>query len=160
MRSLQISLRPWEERDAPSLAFFANEPLLARNLRAGFPSPYTLDDAKAFIAFCHQQDPAENLCLAITDDNTAVGSIDVFCRGERKAELGYWLGKPYWGKGIMTKMVKEVCGLAFCRFAVDEIFAEPYEWNAASQRVLEKAGFVYTGTKEKSRVYILVSGQR
>ncbi|RBQ25523.1 MAG: hypothetical protein ALMCE001_02130 [Methanocorpusculum sp. MCE] len=157
---MQIGLRPWEERDAPSLAFFANEPLLARNLRAGFPSPYGLEDAKAFIAFCHQQDPGENLCLAITDDDTAVGSIGVFCRGERTAELGYWLGKPYWGKGIMTKMVKEVCGLAFCRFAIDEIFAEPYEWNAASQRVLEKAGFVYRGAKEKSRVYILVSGQR
>ena len=95
MRALQIGLRPWEERDAPSLAFFANEPLLARNLRAGFPSPYGLEDAKAFIAFCHQQDPAENLCLAITDDDTAAGSIGVFCCGERTAELGYWLGKPY-----------------------------------------------------------------
>ena len=159
MRSLQIDLRPWEERDAPSLAFFANEPLLARNLRAGFPSPYGLDDAKAFIAFCHQQDPAENLCLAITDDDFAIGSIGVFCRGNGLAELGYWLGKPYWGKGIMTKMVIEICDMAFRRFAIDEIFAEPYEWNAASQRVLEKAGFVYAGAKEKSRVYTLGRGR-
>ncbi|NCC77276.1 MAG: N-acetyltransferase, partial [Clostridia bacterium] len=44
------------------------------------------------------KDPTENLCLAITDDDTTVGSIGVFCRGERKAELGYWLGKSYWGK--------------------------------------------------------------
>ncbi len=98
MRALQIELRPWEERDASSLAFFANEPLIAKNLRAGFPSPYGLDDAKAYIAFCHQQDPTENLCLAITDDDTAVGSIGVFCRGERKAELGYWLGKTLLGQ--------------------------------------------------------------
>ncbi len=159
MRSLQIDLRPWEERDAPSLAFFANDPLLARNLRAGFPSPYGLEDAKAYIAFCHQQDPTENLCLAITDDDFAVGSIGVFCRGERRAELGYWLGKPYWGKGIMTKMVTEICVQAFRIFPIDEIFAEPYEWNAASQRVLEKTGFVYTGAKEKSRVYTLVKGR-
>ena len=152
---MQIGRRPWEERDAPSLAFFANEPLIAKNLRAGFPSPYGLEDAKAFIAFCHEQDPAENLCLAITDDDTAVGSIGVFCRGNGLAELGYWLGRPYWGKGIMTKMVKEVCGQAFQVFPVDEIFAEPYVWNAASQRVLEKAGFAHTGDKEKSRVYTL-----
>ena len=155
MSLLQIGLRPWEERDAPSLAFFANEPLLARNLRAGFPSPYGLEDAKAFIAFCHQQDPAENLSLAITADDTAVGSIGVFCRGSCTAELGYWLGRPFRGKGIMTKMVREICGQAFCRFAVDEIFAEPYEWNAASQRVLEKAGFVCSGKKEKSCIYLL-----
>ena len=159
MKALEICLRPWEERDAPSLAFFANEPLLARNLRAGFPSPYGLEDAKAFIAFCHQQDLSENLCLAITDDDTAVGSIGVFCQGDRRAELGYWLGRPYWGKGIMTKMVKEICDLAFRRFSIDEIFAEPYEWNAASQRVLEKAGFVYAGAKEKSRVYTLVKSK-
>lgn len=159
MISLQIGIREWEERDAPSLAFFANEPLLARNLRAGFPSPYTLDDAKAFIAFCHQQDPAENLCLAITDDDFAVGSIGVFCRGAGTAELGYWLGRPYWGKGIMTKMVKEICDLAFRRFSIDEIFAEPYEWNAASCRVLEKAGFVYAGAKEKSCVYRRAPGR-
>ena len=159
MRALQICLRPWAERDAPSLAFFANEPLIAKNLRAGFPSPYGLEDAKAFIAFCHAQDPAENLCLAITDDDTAVGSIGVFCGGNGLAELGYWLGRPYWGKGIMTKMIAEICGQAFHRFAIDEIFAEPYEWNAASQRVLEKAGFVYTGEKEKSRVYTLAKGR-
>jgi RimJ/RimL family protein N-acetyltransferase len=152
---LQISLRTWEEQDAPSLAFFANEPLIAKNLREGFPSPYTIDDAKAYITFCHQQDPAVNLCLAITDDDTAVGSIGVFCRGGGTAELGYWLGKPYWGKGIMTKMIAEICGQAFQIFPIDEIFAEPYEWNAASQRVLEKAGFVYAGAKGKSRVYTL-----
>ncbi|HJJ42895.1 MAG TPA: GNAT family N-acetyltransferase [Methanocorpusculum sp.] len=75
------------------------------------------------------------------------------------AELGYWLGKPYWGKGIMTKMIAEICGQAFHRFAIDEIFAEPYEWNAASQRVLEKAGFVYSGEREKSRVYTLGRGR-
>ncbi|WP_319378257.1 GNAT family N-acetyltransferase [uncultured Methanocorpusculum sp.] len=158
MRSLQIDLRLWEERDAPSLAFFANEPLIAKNLRAGFPSPYNLEDAKAYIAFCHQLDPAENLCLAITNDDCAVGCIGVFCRGERRAELGYWLGKPYWGKGIMTKMITEICGTAFQIFPIDEIFAEPNEWNAASQRVLEKSGFVYTGEKEKSRVYTLGRG--
>ncbi len=152
---MQIELRPWEDRDASSLAFFANEPLIAKNLRAGFPSPYGLDDAKAYIAFCHQQDLSENLCLAITDDDTAVGSIGVFCRGGGTAELGYWLGKPYWGKGIMTKMIAEICDQAFQIFPIDEIFAEPYEWNAASQRVLEKAGFVYAGAKGKSRVYTL-----
>ena len=65
----------------------------------------------------------------------------------------------YWGKGIMTQMVKEVCGLAFCRFPIDAIFAEHYEWNAASQKVLEKAGFVYKGAKEKSRVYTLVKSK-
>ena len=159
MKALQISLRNWEERDAPSLAFFANEPLLVKNLRAGFPSPYTLDDSKAFIAFCHQQDPAKNLCLAITADDTAIGSISVFCHGDGVAELGYWIGKPYWGKGIVTKMIKEICDRAFCTFPIEEIFAEPYEWNAASQRVLEKGGFVYAGAKEKSRVYTLAKGR-
>lgn len=56
-------------------------------------------------------------------------------------------------------MIAEICGQAFHRFAIDEIFAEPYEWNAASQRVLEKAGFVYSGEREKSRVYTLGRGR-
>lgn len=81
-------------------------------------------------------------------DGKAVGSIGVFVMDdvyEKSAELGYWLAEEYWGKGIMTEAVKNICREAYDKFDIVRIFAEPFEHNKASRKVLEKAGFTCEG---------------
>lgn len=152
---MKFILRKWKHTDAPSLAFYANDPQIARNLRKGFPSPYTLEDAEAFIKLAAGEDETKNLYLTIDIDGKAVGSIGVFCRTGKSAELGYWLGKPYWGKGIISQAISEICRDAFTKFPIDEIFAEPYVWNKGSQRALEKNGFTFSGSIGENCTYIL-----
>lgn len=112
-------LRPWKEEDAGDLACFADNPRIAANLRNAFPSPYSREDAVAYICACLEGDEDQQLTWAIQADGRAVGSIGVF-RGEdvyeKNGEVGYWLAEPYWGRGIMTAAV---------RLAVDEGVCPP-----------------------------------
>ena len=86
--------------------------------------------------------------FAVTVDNKAIGSITVF-RQENihklTAELGYYIAEEYWGKGIMTEAVKQICEYVFNNSDIIRIFAEPFADNTASCRVLEKAGFQLEG---------------
>lgn len=146
-------LRPWRETDAASVAQYAADARVAANLRDVFPHPYALADAEAFIRMCMANEGAGQLYRAIVVDGQAAGGISV-CVGSdvyrRSAELGYWLGVPFWGRGIMTGAVGELCREAFRRFDIVRIHAEPYARNAASRRVLEKAGFTLEGTLRRS----------
>jgi ribosomal-protein-alanine N-acetyltransferase len=82
-----------------------------------------------------------------------VGSIGVFVKDDvyrKSAEIGYWLGEPYWGRGIMTDAIRQMCRMAFERFDIVRIFAEPFAYNAGSMRALEKAGFTLEGVHRMS----------
>ncbi|MDO5575952.1 MAG: GNAT family protein, partial [Fibrobacter sp.] len=84
-----------------------------------------------------------------TVNNKVVGSIGAFRQGNihfRTAELGYYIAEPYWGKGIGTLSVKQICNYIFAETSILRIYAEPFAYNTASCRVLEKAGFTYEGT--------------
>ena len=141
-------LRPWKPGDAPSVARFADNPRIAANLRDAFPNPYGLDDAREFIASCLANEGNGQLARAIEIGGEAAGSVGVFVGADvyrRTAELGYWLAEDYWGRGVMTRAVRQICREAFERFDIVRIFAEPFERNAASRKVLEKAGFTLEG---------------
>lgn len=129
--------------DAPSVARYANNRKIWKNLRDLFPYPYELPDARNFLAKIAQQEP--RTVFAIADEKEAIGSIGLLF-GEDvhrfTAELGYWLAEPFWNKGIMSRVVKRFVDFAFETFELNRIFAEPYTSNPASARVLEKAGFV------------------
>lgn len=87
--------------------------------------------------------------FAITVKDKAIGSIGVFRKDNihaRTAEMGYYIAEPFWGKGIGTYAVKEVCNYIFKNTDIIRIFAEPFAHNMASCRILEKSGFVYEGT--------------
>ena len=146
-------LRPWSVSDAPSLTIHANNPDIARNMRDGFPSPYTRDDADRFIAMAQNQQTA--IMLAIEVEGEAVGGIgihpfsDVYCR---TAEIGYWLSQPYHGRGIVTDAVRGFIPAIFEHTDIIRIFAEPFAFNAASCRILEKAGFICEGTLRNNAV--------
>jgi RimJ/RimL family protein N-acetyltransferase len=70
----------------------------------------------------------------------------------RSAEIGYWLGEPFWGRGIMSEAVPAFTAYAFATFDVCRLYASVFEWNPASARILEKAGYVCEGRLRKSVV--------
>lgn len=145
----QFMLREWRQEDAKSLADAANNQKIAANLRNAFPYPYTYQDAEQFVNDCISRGEKRQLTRAIVSDGRAVGSIGIFLGNdvyEKSGELGYWLSEEYWGRGIMTNAVKQICREAFDRFDIVRIYAEPYEHNQGSRRVLEKTGFTYEGT--------------
>lgn len=148
-----FTLRPWREADAASIARYADNAKIAANLRDVFPCPYAPQDAATFVESCIRQEGRGQMCRAIEVDGEAAGSIGLFLGSDvyrRSAELGYWLGEPFWRKGIMTKAVQLMCEEAFRRYKLVRIYAEPFSTNLASRGVLEKAGFELEGIKRKS----------
>ncbi len=135
-------LRDWVYDDAPSLVKYANNKKIWLNLRDLFPHPYTLKDAQNFLSNVAQADP--KTVFAIATEKEAIGSIGLSLGVDvhrYTAELGYFLAEPYWGKGIMTMAVKAVAEYAIIELKLNRIYAEPYQTNRASEKVLEKAGF-------------------
>lgn len=147
-RVQQIILRPWRAADAAAVAQAANDPTIAANMRNAFPFPYTQTDAEHFLAGCIANEGQGQLTRAIVADGRAVGSVGIFVQQDiyaKSAELGYWLAQDYRGQGIMPQAVRLLCRQAFAEFDLLRIYAEPFAHNAASRRVLEKAGFTCEG---------------
>jgi [ribosomal protein S5]-alanine N-acetyltransferase len=146
-------LRPWRPSDAPALAEHANDPSIGRNLRDGFPCPFTLDDAVRFIEHARGLQPPTRFAIVVSGE--AVGSIgfSLHTNVERvSAEIGYWLGARFRGRGVMTDAVRAVTRYAIASHGLTRVYAVPYEWNPASFRVLEKAGFVCEGRMRRAAV--------
>ncbi len=151
----KCSIRPWQLEDAADLAKMLNNKNILNNLRDGLPYPYTKKDAEDFILSMHSADQTKTFAFAITADDKVVGSIGVFrCDNihSRTAEMGYYIGEPYWGRGLGTSAVKQVCKYIFEHTNIIRIFAEPFDYNTASCRVLEKAGFNLEGILRKNAV--------
>lgn len=148
-------IRKWELTDAADLALALSNKRIQDNLRDGLPYPYTEQDGKNFITAMLSADENDTFAFAITVGGKAVGSIGVFRQEnihKRTAELGYYIAEEHWGKGIMTEAVKQICAYVFDRSDIIRIYAEPFAYNSASCRVLEKAGFQYEGTLRSNAV--------
>jgi [ribosomal protein S5]-alanine N-acetyltransferase len=140
---MEFTIRPWTPNDLHSLVNYANNWNIAKNLTDKFPFPYTETDGKEFIEWATQDYPMH--ILAIDIGGEAAGGIGIHPQGDihkKNAELGYWLAEPFWGRGIMTQAVKQMIDFAFNTYDIDRVFARPFGTNKASQRVLEKAGFI------------------
>ncbi len=125
------------------------------NLRDGLPYPYTVQDGTDYISAMLSADENETFAFAVTADGKVIGSIGVFRQGNihrQTAELGYYIAEEYWGKGVMTEAVKQICEYVFDKSEIIRIYAEPFAHNVASCRVLEKAGFQYEGTLRSNAV--------
>jgi ribosomal-protein-alanine N-acetyltransferase len=99
-------LRPWRGDDAASLARHANNRRVWANLRDRFPSPYTLNDADAWLRHCARAVPVTDLAIDVGGE--AVGGLGVVLQSDVEcvdAEIGYWLGEAYWGRGLMSAAV-------------------------------------------------------
>ncbi len=141
---MELKLRKWNKADLNSLVKYANNWNVAKWLTNGFPHPYTIEDGKAYLSMIANDNPIK--VFAIEVDGEAVGSIGIFPQSdihEKSAEMGYWLAEEFWGQGIMTKAIQEIVAYGFSTFDIVRIFARPFSTNLQSQRVLEKAGFVF-----------------
>lgn len=147
---MHFTLRSWTMNDLESLVQHANNSNISRFMTNMFPHPYGPENGKAFIEFAAKEAAR---FFAIDVDGKAVGGIGLHPQQDiqaKNAELGYWLAEPYWGKGIMTKAVTQMVAHGFKTFDVNRIFARPFGNNSASQKVLEKAGFVLEARLEKT----------
>lgn len=152
---MECVIRKWERSDKERLAELLNNRKVLDNLRDGLPYPYTPADAEEYITATLSADENKTFAFAITADGSVIGSIGVFRQENihfRTAELGYYIGEPYWGRGCGTSAVRQVCQYVFDNSDILRIFAEPFAHNAASCRVLEKAGFRFEGTLHSNAV--------
>ena len=152
---MEIQIRNWKLTDAKDLAAAVSNKKVLDNLRDGLPYPYTEQDGQNFISSMLAADEDKTFSFAITVDGRVIGSIGAFRQENihrQTAELGYYIAEEYWGKGIMTEAVKQLCGYVFAYTDIIRIFAEPFARNSASCRVLEKAGFQYEGTLRSNAV--------
>lgn len=123
------------------------------SLRDRFPHPYTIETAHAWLASVAAEDPA--LSFAIDVAGEAVGGIGLVLGSDverTSSEIGYWLGQEFWGRGIMTAAVRMFTDYAFDAYALTRMFAVPFAGNAASRRVLEKAGYSLEAILRRSAI--------
>lgn len=145
-----FELRPWKMSDIDSLVCYANNWNIAKNMTDKFAFPYTTDNARAFIEFATKDNPIH--IFAIEIDGQAIGGIGIHPQEDihrKNAELGYWLAEPFWGKGIISKAIKQAVDIAFEIYDIDRVFARPFGTNIASQKVLEKNQFLLECKLEK-----------
>ena len=146
---MNCKIRRWELSDARDLATALSNKKIQDNLRDGLPYPYTEQDGKEFISAMLAANENDTFAFAITVNGKVIGSIGAFRQTNihnKTAELGYYIAEEYWGKGIMTEVVKQLCDYVFSHTDIIRIYAEPFAYNIGSCRVLEKAGFQYEGT--------------
>ena len=152
---MDCRIRKWELADAKDLSVALSNTKIQDNLRDGLPYPYTEHDGIDYISAILSANENETFAFAITTEGKVIGSIGVFRQGNihrLTAELGYYIAEEYWGKGIMTKAVKQICKYVFDNSDILRIYAEAFAFNAASCRVLEKAGFQYEGTLRSNAI--------
>jgi RimJ/RimL family protein N-acetyltransferase len=144
-------VREFRPGDEASLAQHANDRRVWRNLKDAFPHPYTLDHARGWVAYNLAESVPHHFAIVVEDQ--VVGGIGLDFRADiwrHSAELGYWLAPDYWGRGIMSSALRAVVDYAFETFAINRLWAGAFDWNPASLRVLEKAGFLYEARLSKS----------
>lgn len=152
---MECELRRWRIEDAKDIAETLNNRKILDNLRDGIPFPYTVKDAEEFITAMINADPMETFAFAITVEDKAIGSIGAFRQSNihfRTAEIGYYLGEPYWGKGYGTCAVTQLCEYIFQHTDIIRLYAETFADNIGSSRILEKCGFELEGILRKNAV--------
>jgi RimJ/RimL family protein N-acetyltransferase len=151
--ALPVAVRSFGFEDADTLWRHANDRGIWRNLRDAFPSPYSHLDAMLFIQSVRDQRP--ETVFAIEVEGAAAGSVGFSLQSDVErisAEIGYWLGRRYWGHGIVTAALRAVTRHALEQHGLARLYATPYAWNPASCRVLEKVGYVREGRLRRSAV--------
>jgi ribosomal-protein-alanine N-acetyltransferase len=146
-------VRPWRMEDAESVVRHANNINVARQLRDRFPHPYTRANASAFLKAATSAPEPSNLAIDVGGEAVgAVGYVPGIDVERFSAEIGYWLGESFWGRGITTEALRLVTDHVFDTLNMLRLFALPFADNAGSIRVLEKAGYVREAVLRSSSV--------
>lgn len=149
---MSVELRPWTDQDYEELVHICNH-IDRTYLSDTIPNPYHLEDAKEYIALANQSEGQTGIYRAILNDGKIVGNISVVKKKDirkKDSELGYYLGKEFCSRGIMTEAVRQILLLSFNRLDIIRISAYTFAENIASQRVLEKNGFIREGIAKNS----------
>ena len=157
LRHDKITLRPLTDDDKKVLARLANNRKIWDNLRDLMPHPYTVENASFFINLTKQEDP--QMTFAIDYDGELCGVIGLVAQHDvykKTAEIGYWIGEPFWNKGIATEAVKLITGYGLNQLDLIRIHTGVFEYNTISMKVLEKCGYKKEGVFEKA---IIKNGQ-
>ncbi|MEW6515554.1 MAG: GNAT family N-acetyltransferase [candidate division FCPU426 bacterium] len=148
LQTQRLSLRPFRLEDAADVRRLANERDVAA-MTYRLPHPYPAGLAEEWI---RGQEPAYRegretvFALTLRDNGGLIGSMGLMVKAEHeRAEVGYWLGKPYWGKGFATEALEAVLEYGFGTLGLRRIFGQLFAPNQASARVMEKAGMIYEG---------------
>lgn len=150
---MNFELKEWSMEYAPDIVKYAGNPKIAQNLSEGFPSPFTLETARAFIESCIEQEGITQCSRAIIVNGEAIGNIAVFFGDNvyrRSGKIAYWLGEPFWKHGITSSAIKQLSDYIFDTYDICRISAEPFAYNTGSKRALEKAGFELEGILRQS----------
>jgi RimJ/RimL family protein N-acetyltransferase len=152
------SVRSWRTSDLESLVRYADNHKIWLNLRDAFPHPYTRADGLRFIRATRERVPETGFAIAVHGEaakDEAVGAISFVMHTDVErvsAEIGYWLGEPFWGRGITTEALAAVTAYAIETYGLTRLYALPFAWNTASCRVLEKAGYTLEARLRRSAV--------
>jgi RimJ/RimL family protein N-acetyltransferase len=142
----KLGLRAFQESDLDNLVNLANNKEVSRYLIDTFPYPYTKENAIWWLQEDHHQNDMVNYAITLQDE--LIGGIGITPnRGWRShlAEIGYWLGEPYWNKGYTTWALTKMTVHAFVDLKIKKLYAPVFEENFGSMRVLEKCGFYREG---------------
>ena len=151
LRSCEV--RSWRASDVDALVRHANNRKIWLNLRDAFPHPYTRRDGQSFIRAMRRREPETAFAIAV--DGEAAGGIGFVLHPDverMSAEIGYWLGQAFWGRGIITEALVAVTRYAIDTHGLTRVYALPYARNAASCRVLEKAGYTLEARLRRSAI--------
>jgi [ribosomal protein S5]-alanine N-acetyltransferase len=152
IKTARFTLRPFRKSDLPSFVKHINDKTIAARTDAPIPYPYTMKDAEQWYRKMRNRARKKGSLVkefAIDIDGEAVGCIAIFPNGHT-AGIGYWLGRAYWNKGIMTEAVKEISKYGFNELGLRRIHASTFPQSKASMRVLEKAGYKFEGILRKN----------
>jgi len=144
-------VRPYVLEDAEALAKYADNRAVWITLRDRFPHPYTTDDAVGFLRIATTQQPTSDFAIATADE--VIGGIGLQRQSDvhrLTAEIGYWLGEPFWGRGIATRAVRAVTAWAFATTSLERLYACVFATNPASARVLSNAGYQFEGRMRRA----------
>lgn len=146
----RLALRAPGAQDAMRLAALANDIDIARMTKR-MPHPFRIEDAEAFVLQVASQDPARAQTFVIDHEDVGpVGVIGLFEGDDRVPETGYWIGREFWGRGFATEALEGAMVWASRRWRRRGLVAGHFSDNPASGRVLEKAGFLYTGETRRT----------
>ena len=158
LQTKRLILHRWEDSDAESLFTYAKDPEVGPI--AGWPPHQSVEESLAVIR--NVLSGRESYALCLKADHKAIGAIELKLNGhtdmtarDDECELGYWLGKPFWGLGLMPEAVSEILRHAFEDIGMTKVWVGYYEGNTKSKRVLEKCGFRYQWKSEGVEVPLM-----
>lgn len=147
----KVQLRKLKFSDSSTMAQLANNKKICDNVRDGFGYPYTEKNAEEFIKRQSKSDMEK--VFAIDCDGELCGLIGLILQKDvyrKSAEIGYWVGEPFWGKGIATKAIELIVEYAIIELKLARVYAGAFEYNIGSMKVLERNGFQKEGTAKKA----------